>query len=125
MLLSLNARLQLGDFFPDLVDFLLDREFIEARKGQAQQQADAAIEYVEGIAKSTVYSLRRPFDSSRIWNAPMRGHWLTRPNRADFFGRVVTYGKHEIHFWGASLGKLVPILAAQPRCGQVRDLQLL
>jgi hypothetical protein len=119
-----NARLQLRHCFSNLLDFLLDRQFIETRKRQAQQQANSAIENVEGITKGTFYALWRPFDGSRVGNAPIRGHWLTRPNRADFFGRVITNSNNEIHFWSARLGKFIPILTAQPLRGQVRVLQL-
>src|SRR5215472_4283299 len=119
-----DAGLQHRHFFSDLLDFLLDRQFIETGKRQAQEQADAAIEYVEGIAKDTFYALCRSFDGSRIGNAPICGHWLTRPNGAHFFGGVITNSNDEIHFWSARLGKFIPILTAQALGGQVRVLQL-
>ena len=52
--MGLGVRLQFRHFVPDAVDFLLDRESIEARKRQAQQKADAPLENIEGITKGAV-----------------------------------------------------------------------
>ena len=53
---------------------------------------------------------RRP---RRIRHAPMRGHRLPGPDRADFAGGVVAHGDHEIESRARRPAKLFPGLAAQ------------
>jgi hypothetical protein len=45
---------------------------------------------------------------SEFGNAPVRGHWLTRPGGTGLARGVVADGKHKIEQWRAGFGKLTP-----------------
>ena len=55
----------------------------------------------------------------------MRGHRLTGPHGADFFGGVVTDREDEIERGGIGACKLLPALAAQALRGEMSGFQLL
>ena len=103
---------------PDLVEFLLEREIVEAGKRQAQKQADSAIEQEESFAKGALISLCS-LNGGGIGNAPMRGHRLAGPHRADFLRRVVADREDEIELGRPGLSKLLPALAAQAVRGEM------
>jgi hypothetical protein len=66
------------------------------------------------------------FRGSWILNTPMRCHRVTRPDWADFRGRLVADGNYEIHLWGTSPLEFRHVLAAQAAgvvvvAGKLRD----
>src|SRR5712672_4318699 len=96
--------------FTDAVDFFLDSEFVEAGQRQAQQQADSALENHECIAECAFHLFRRTGHCGRIGNAPMRGHRLSRPNRADLFRCAITDSEHKIEMWCSGFREFIPVL---------------
>ena len=48
---------------------------------------------------------------------------MTRPDRADFAGSIITHGKDEIEMRRTGQGKLIPALAAKSACWQLGVLQ--
>ena len=104
----------------DVIDFSLDRQLVQTRKGQAQEQADSSFELEVGIAKGMFDLLWRTFQCGGIGNAPMRRHGLPRPDGTRFLRRIVANGEDKIHLWGSRLCELFPALAAQAPSRQVR-----
>jgi hypothetical protein len=90
---------------------------------QRQEEADSAIESDEGVAEGSVDLFGRALHGG-IGNAPMSGHGLARPDRADFTGGVIANGKDKIEFGRAGFGELVPGFAAQGEGGQTGEFQL-
>src|SRR5262249_35159090 len=62
-------------------------------------------------------------DRGWVGQAPMRGHWLSRPVRAHLPRRVVADRKHEIERWRTRGRELIPALAAQSSCGKIHVLE--
>jgi len=116
------VRVQFRHFLPNAVDFLLDREFVEARKRQAQQKADTSVKDIEGITKSTVDLVFRPRDRGRVWYGPVRRDGLAGPDRTGRFGGVIAHGDNEMKLRGAQLCELIPRLAAESFNRQPRRL---
>src|SRR5213075_1604267 len=80
---------------------------------QAREDSDSIRQCPARLGKRLALSSIATLDHSGIGNAPMGGHGLARPYRTDLAGRVVANRDDEIELWGARLGELVPILAAQ------------
>jgi hypothetical protein len=97
----------------DAIDFALNNFFLERSQRQREKQADSPVEnrerFEEGTLNLTLGSLSR----RGIGHAPPGRQGMSGPNRADFAGRPVAHGKHEVHFRRAGLSELVPTLAAQ------------
>ena len=55
----------------------------------------------------------RSLDGGRVFDAPMGGHRLARPDRAGLARRVVAKGEDEIHRRGAGDGEFLPVLRPQ------------
>lgn len=108
----------------DLIDFLLDGQFVETRQWQAQEKTDSAVENHESLTEGLLDLLGCAGYCGRVRYAPVRGHRLARPDRANFFGGVVTNGEHEIQVGGVGLGEFVPIFAASAIGGQLSQLKL-
>src|ERR1039458_2755507 len=108
----------------DLIDFLLDGQFVETRQWQAQEKTDPAVENHESLAEGLLDLLGCAGYCGRVRYTPVRGHRLPRPDRADFFGSVVTDGKHEVQVRGVGLREFVPILATCVTGWQFRDFEL-
>src|SRR6267143_677084 len=112
---------QFGLSSADLIDLFLYCKFVEARKRQAEEQADPSFEKQVSVTKSTFDLLGRAFSLRGIGNAPMCRHWLPGPNGTHFLGGVVANGENEIHLRRSVLCKLLPVLAAQAFHGQARQ----
>src|SRR6516162_323439 len=98
----------------DLVDFALDGQAIEGLQPQAGKQLDARFERLIGIAEGADFLRFRPLHCSRVRHAPMGGHRVPRPHRADLTGGLVADSEHEIHHRRAGFGEFVPAFTAQP-----------
>src|SRR5579859_4209664 len=70
--------------------------------------------------KEKIFLLVCSFKPRRIFNTPVGGHRLPRPDRADLASGIRTDRKYEIHFRGARPCELVPRLAAEGFGGQPR-----
>src|ERR1700722_5674837 len=102
----------IDSFLTDAVDFFLYGECVKAGEREAKQNADSSVEHQESFAKRFLDLFRGALDGCRVCDAPVRGHGLTRPNRTDFLGGVITNGKNEIHTWRCGSRKFFPWLAA-------------
>src|SRR5580704_7138625 len=109
----------------DAIDFSFDSEMIEGRQRQGEEEADSAIKMHESVAKSLIDLFRCASDGSGIWNPPMSGHRLARPNGTGLTCSVVAYGKNEIQHGGPGLGEFVPGLAAESRNRKLCSFQKL
>jgi len=108
----------------DSVDLPLDREFVETRKGQAQEQTYPAVQNHKGLPKSLFDLLRRACHRRGIGDAPVGRHRLAGPHRADFLGCIVADRKDEIELRRAGPRELVPTLAAKAIGRKMRKFQL-
>src|SRR5277367_6223763 len=98
---------------PDAVDFFLESECVQALHRQGEKKTDSAVQRHIRISESALHNFRFPNHSCRVWNAPVRRHRLTRPDRADFLGCVVAHREDEIEMRRCRFGKLIPVLAAK------------
>ncbi len=108
----------------DSIDFLLDGQRVKTGQGQTKQKADSAIQNHECITEGLLDLLGCSDYSRRVWHAPMRGHWLTRPDGANFFGRVIAHGENKMQIRCSGLGEFVPILATDGISRQLGNLEL-
>src|SRR5450631_2755393 len=108
----------------DVVDFLLEREPVEGREREAQEEADSSIQQKESFTESLLHLLFGSLHGGGIGDTPVGGHRLARPHRADFVRCIVTNGENEIEPGGVRLGELFPALTAQASRGQVSHFQL-
>src|SRR5437879_13834624 len=68
----------------DPINFLLNCELVQASKGEAQKERDSPFENHECVSKGAFYLFWCTRHCGRVGNAPVRCHWLTRPERASF-----------------------------------------
>jgi len=110
----------------DVVEFLLQGEFVYRGKEQAKKETDSEINNEEGISEGLFDLLRRANNCCRGGgNAPVCGHRLARPHRTDLFCGVVTDGEYKIELWGIQICKLIPTLAPETARRNMRELKLL
>src|SRR5260370_6241123 len=64
-------------------------------------------------------------NGGRIGNSPVRGHGVSRPDRAGFLGGVVANGEDEVQLGSAGARKFVPAFTAQAGRGDASFLKLL
>src|SRR5262245_43742423 len=92
---------------PDLSEPGLHTELVKAADRQRHEHPDALFQHAIGVPERHRDFGRRPRDLGRVVNAPMRRHWMPRPDRTRFAGRVITDREHEIDRWrtrGRELG---------------------
>ena len=102
----------------DLVERPLQLESVQGGQRQAQKDLDAVLERPERLAEGHDPGHHVALDLRRVGDAPVGGHGLARPDRADLGGRPVAHGKDEVHRRGTGGGEFRPVLAAQA-VGQV------
>src|SRR2546429_6928981 len=90
--------------------------------GKEKKERYSRLENHECVSKGVFFLLWCPRHCGRVGNAPVRCHWLTRPERASFLGCVVANGEHKIKVRCARFRKLFPVLAAQLFSWQPRVL---
>ena len=108
----------------DSVDFLLDGQRVKTGQGQTKQKADSAIQNHECLTEGLLDLFGCARYGGRVWHAPMRGHRLTRPDGADFFGRVIAHGENKMQIRCSGLGEFIPILATHVIGRQLGNLEL-
>jgi hypothetical protein len=91
----------------------LQSELVERAQREIGEDADAVAQHPIGLGEGQATLRLRPLGGGGVWNAPMGGHRLARPDRAHFIRRVVADGEDEIHHRRARCRKLVPALGAQ------------
>ena len=108
----------------DVVEFALECEAVESLQGKAEEETDSAIEDQEGVPEGAFDLRLAPANGGRVGDAPMRGHRLTGPYRADLFGGVVTDGQDEVQFGGSGLGEFIPGFAVKTPSWDACDFEL-
>src|SRR6266487_3562727 len=102
----------------DLADFLdppFEGEAVERVHRQAGENFDAVLQFGVDAEKEAAFLFVTTNKRDGVGGAPMRGDWLSGPDRARFLGGVVADGEDEIELRTARLRKHVPAFAAQPR----------
>src|SRR5579864_2398988 len=107
----------------DVVEFALECEAVKSLQGKAEEETDSAIEDQEGVPEGAFDIGLAPANGGRIGHAPMRGHRLIGPYRADLFGGVVTDGQDEVESGGSGPGEFIPGFAAESSGGDVCDFE--
>ena len=92
----------------DLPKARLESHLVQAFKWQAEKQADAVTQGVKGPQEGL--TLPRLFDGGRIFDAPMGGHRMARPDWTGLACRIVTDREDEIELGRAGRRELVPAL---------------
>src|SRR5450830_90596 len=88
--------------------------------GQIDQQFEAALDQVQGLAEGFELLFVGAIAFRGVGIAPVRGGWVPGPDGADLTGRVVAHRDDQIHLWRLWRGKFIPALAAQPLGGDAR-----
>ena len=107
-----------------VVEFLLQREPVQAGQGQTKEQADSAIEHEEGIAIGAFHVCGTALNCSRVRNAPMSRDRLARPHGAYFVRGVIADRNYEVELWRIRRGEFLPRLAASSWVENVHRFQL-
>jgi hypothetical protein len=108
----------------DATDFLFYGEGIKTGEREAKQNANSSVEHQESVTERSLDLFRCAIDRCRVWNAPVRGRRLPRPNRTDFLGGIITNRENEIHTWCCGSREFFPWFAAQFRSGEFSEFQL-
>ncbi len=91
-----------------------ERQPVQRRHRQVDEQRDAVLEVAERGDEGTLLVDVAAFDGGRVLDAPVRGDRLARPQRTGFAGGVVADGQHEIHPRCVRPGEHLPALGGQP-----------
>src|SRR5579864_1069873 len=110
--------------FPDPIDPSLDRQLVEARQRQPEEQSNTAIECHKRVAKRPLQHRLILAGISGIGNSPMRRHWLAGPDWTSLLGCRIAECEHEVHSWCSVSRKFAPALAAKSFRRNPRGLQL-
>src|SRR6478672_3156881 len=97
----------------DLAQLLLQAHFVEAADRKRYEDANSLREHPVGIFEGKTDLCFGSVCIGGIRNAPMCGHRLTRPYRADFTRGVIANREHEIERRRARPGKLRPRFGAK------------
>ena len=89
----------------------------ENAEREIEEEADAITQQTRGFRERRADLRLGAFNSGGVWNAPMGGHRLPGPDRADLAGGVVANRENEIERRRAGRRELVPRLGAK-----IRDL---
>src|SRR5687768_12954728 len=86
---SLGAKRYSGDFIgrgcgTNCVETFLQLYLVQRADGQAREDPDTLAQFPEGIEECASFFRLRSSHRGRIGDSPMRGHGLTRPDRAGF-----------------------------------------
>src|SRR5687768_9395 len=95
----------------DLAQMCLQGQLVDAFLRQLDQQRDPVAQIAQRLLERL--SLAVAFDRGGVFDAPVRGDRMPRPDRAAFAGGVVADGDDEVDRRGIPSCKLVPALRAQ------------
>ncbi len=82
--------------------------FLQTCERQGEEKGNAPPRVSKGDNEGALAIHVAPFNRRWVRNAPVRSDWLSGLDRADFTGRIVANGEHEIHDRSARIGKLIP-----------------
>ena len=80
----------------DLIEFTLDVHAFELRDRQARKQRNPPMQQHENLRKGALHRLSRTFHGGGIFDPPMGGHRLARPDGTDFTGCVIANREDEL-----------------------------
>src|ERR1035437_1954800 len=107
------------------IHFFFQREAIEGRQRKREKKADAPFENKKRVAEGAFDFGGVSLNRGRIGNSPVRGHRLSRPQRAGFLGGVVANREDEVHRGSAGTPEFVPAFTAQAGGGDACHRKLL
>jgi hypothetical protein len=97
----------------DFNELLLSLRRAERFEWEIDKEGDTVSKSTERLRECGFFQAVVAFRGSWIINTRMRCHRVTRPDWADFRGRLIADGKYEIHLWGTSFLEFRHVLAAQ------------
>src|ERR1019366_7608169 len=109
---------------PDAIHFFFQREAIEGRQRKSEKETDSPVENKERVAEGALDFGGVSVNGGGIGNSPVRGHGLSRPQRAGFLGGVVANREDEVQLGSAGSPEFVPALTTQAGCGHASQLKL-
>src|SRR5205823_12972491 len=85
--------------FADLAQLRGKGNLVETFDRQSDESRDPVTQVTEGLGEGAFFLDFRAFDRGRVFDAPMRGHRLSRPCGTGFARSVVTEREREIQLW--------------------------
>ena len=113
---SLMDTICLLSDFANVFDISLQRQRIQSADWENGQQRYAAVQNAEDVGKGFGNLIVGPLNGRWVFDPPVRGHWLPRPNGARLARSLVTNREYKIEFGCAGSRKFVPRFAAQMFC---------
>src|SRR3977135_2854328 len=101
---------------PDAIHFFFQRKAIDRCQRQSEKETYSPIENKKRLAEGAFNRRGVSMNRGGIGHSPMRGHGMSRPDRASFLGSVVANREDEVHLGSAGAREFVPALAAQAGC---------
>src|SRR5260370_11203454 len=95
------------------------------RQRKREKKTDSAVENKERFSEGAFDFSGVSVNGGGVGNSPVRGHGLSRPERAGFLGGIVANCEDEVHHGSAGARELFPALAAQAGCRYASQLKLL
>src|ERR1044072_7585038 len=86
-----------GSLLADVAHLLFEHAAIELGERQARQELDAPLQDVRDPAELAELLLITALGQRWVFDTPMRGDRLPRPDGTHFPAGVVTHREHEIH----------------------------
>src|SRR6266478_8749475 len=102
---------------PDAIHFLFQRESTDGRQRKSQKKTDAPLENKKRVAEGALDFSGVSVNRGRIGNSPVRGHGLSRPDRACLFSSTVANREDEVQLGSARTRKFLPAFTAQSGSG--------
>src|ERR1700737_940975 len=109
----------------DAIHFFLQRKAIKRSQRQSKKKTDAPLKNKKRLAEGPFDCRGVSVNRSRIGHSPVRGHGMSRPDRAGFLGSIVATREDEVHRGSAGPREFIPALAAQAGRGNASQLKLL
>src|SRR5262249_4236090 len=94
---------------------LLQRKPTQLFERQVHENADALVEHAHAVVEGKRLLGIVAFRLGGVWHAPMRRHWLARPDGTDFVRGIVTDREHEVELRRIGFRELIPRFRAQAR----------
>src|ERR1700730_11508490 len=110
---------------PVSIHFFFQCKTINRRQRQREKETDSPVKNKKRLAEGAFDFGGVSMNGSRIGHSPVRGHGMSRPDRAGFLGGVVANREAQLHLGGARPREFIPALAAQADCGNARQFKLL
>src|ERR1700687_5717669 len=107
------------------IHFFFQREAIQGRQGKREKKTDSTVENKKRFAEGAFDFGGVSVNGGGIGHSPVRGHGLSRPERAGFLGGVVANRENKMHLGSAGPPEFIPALTTQSACRDASHLKLL